>query len=181
MYTKSEQEQKEEQDFLLLLNKLKTNIQNQNKKEMCIKSGEYSSYLTFKGIISELFYQAINSIPHDISEYTIHCTNNKGTTSILIGIFDELDDDGEIAVAKIFKKGSNAYILNKTEIHTLYIANRSQHHNKDIINSIMMLLYLDGHEPRIKTSYKSVAKQHFYKKLKNLKIKKITIKCCFGK
>jgi len=161
-------------DFINLLHRYKTvstkgvyfKDQEPIKDPVLIKSSFYLAYLTFKALICELFYQAIRSIPHDISEYTIHCTNNKGVNQIVIGIFDDLDDDGEIAVTKIITPDS-IFVLNKVDVHNFYIANRSQHHDKDIINSIMMLLYMDGDEPRIKTSYKSVAKQHFYKKLKN--------------
>lgn len=117
-----------------------------------IKSIENSNYLTFKSLICELFYQAVNSIPHLITEYTITCRNNKGTTELKIGVLEDVDDDGEISVAKVVTP-TTEFILNKFDVNQFYIANRSRHCNEETITAIMVLLYNGGHEPTIKTSF----------------------------
>ena len=157
------------EDFMLLLRKYKETNKDiyfkdmdEKKDPILIKSHFFTRYLTFKALICELFYQAVNSIPHDISIYTITTVNNKGKNQIVIGILDDLDDDGEISIAKIITPDCE-FVLNKVDVHNIYIANRSQHHDKDIVNSIMMLLYMDGDEPSIKTSFKSNMKKEIKK------------------
>jgi len=147
-------------DFIALLKKYKESSQgiyfqeNEKKNMDLIKSARLSSYLNFKAYICELFYQAINSIPHTITEYTITTVNNKVKNQIVIGLIDDIDDEGEISVAKVITP-DHIFVLNKTDVHNIYIANRSNLHDKETVNSIMMLLYLDGNEPIVKTSYKA--------------------------
>ena len=144
-------------DFLELLTKYKENqtplVTAFNANTFYnIKSAEAKRYLTFKSLICELFYQAVNNIPHVIKEYTITCTNNKGTNKLIIGVLDDLDDDGEISVAKVVTKDTE-FILNKYDVNQIYIANRTKNSDEDVITSIMVLLYNCGHEPIIKTSF----------------------------
>jgi hypothetical protein len=144
-------------DFLELLTKYKEHhttliTKFTDKSLYYIKSAEAKRYLTFKNLICELFYQAINSIPHFIKEYTITCTNNKGTTKFIIGVLNDRDDDGEISVAKIVTKDTE-FILNKYDVNHLYIANRTKQSDQDIITTVMVLLYNFGHEPIVKTSF----------------------------
>ena len=147
-------------DFLELLTKYKEHHQTSlvltfdETRLYNIKCPTTTSYLTFKNLICELFYQAVNSIPHLITEYTITCTNNKGVSKLIIGILDDVDDDGEISVAKIVTKDTE-FILNKYDVNQIYIANRTKNSDEDVITSIMVLLYNCGHEPIIKTSFVS--------------------------
>ena len=145
-------------DFLELLRKYKEHHETSlvtrftDKTLYNIKSAEAKRYLTFKNMICELFYQAINNIPHLIKQYTITCTNNKGVTKLIIGVLEDFDDDGEISVAKIVTKDTE-FILNKYDVNQIYIANRTRNGDEDVITSIMVLLYNIGHEPIIKTSF----------------------------
>jgi intein-encoded DNA endonuclease-like protein len=145
-------------DFLELLTKYEEHHETSlvtkftDKTIYHIKSCEAQRYLTFKHMICELFYQAINNMPHLIKQYTITCTNNKGVSKLIIGILDELDDDGEISVAKIVTKNTE-FILNKYDVNQIYIANRTRNSDEDVITSIMVLLYNLGHEPIVKTSF----------------------------
>ena len=102
----------------------------------------------------ELFYQAVQLIPNTITEYTISCTNDKGTSTLKIGILDELDDDGEISIAKIVTPYTYL-ILNKDIVHNFYISNRTSEYNVEDVQLIISLLEMGGYEPIIKTSYKT--------------------------
>ena len=125
-----------------------------NRETNVIHPSGYYDYISFKQLICELFYRAITSIPNIISEYTITCKNNLGTTLIKIGIFDELDDDGEKCVAKIVTP-DYTYCLCKNDVHSIFIANRTNKPDEDVISSLMVLLYGNGHEPSVTTSWVS--------------------------
>jgi len=150
-------------DFIKVLSKFKQVNENNfifdkfidNNKAVVLRSSQFNSFSIFKAIICELFYQAIQAIPHDITHYTITCTSNKGVSKVQLGVFDELDDDGEISIAKVMNPEFSV-ILNKEAVHNMYIANKSNFYNYEIVNTIMMLLYMDGYEPLIRTSFISV-------------------------
>lgn len=128
-----------------------------------LKSSAYTQYITFKALICELFHNAVNAVPHDIIEYTIECKNNKVKSKIIIGIFSDLDDDGEVSVAKIMSN-DQTFILNKEQVHNLYIGNKTKMHNTEMVDNALYLLYMGGREPSIKTSYViSNFRKHRYK------------------
>ena len=125
-----------------------------NREISVIRPSGYYNYISFKQLICELFYRAITSIPNTISEYTIKCENNLGTTLIKIGIFEELDDDGEKCIAKVVTS-TYTYCLCKNDVHSIFIANRTNRVDEDVISSLMVLLYGTGDEPRVTTSWVS--------------------------
>ena len=60
-------------DFLSFLSKFKKSNNHlvdifEQKEEKCIKSPDFLNYSTFKALVCELFYNAINSIPDIITE-----------------------------------------------------------------------------------------------------------------
>jgi len=140
-------------NFLLKFKQSNENVFNYNIDEKLIHSSEFFRYSSFKALICELFNNAINSIPSIITEYTIICTNNKGISKLIIGVFDDIDDEGEISVAKIISS-NNKYIMNKLCVNNMYIANKTHFHNHYIVDLLISLLYMNGYEPSIKTESK---------------------------
>jgi len=145
------------EDFIKLLQKFKPSMElitiNERRKRNVTKL-EYNNYFIFRHMICELFYQALQSIPHIITEYTITCVNNKCKNEIVIGVFDDIDEDGETTIAKIITEDS-IFTLTKDNVHSLYVANRTNYNDDEIIDCVMMMLYMNGDEPKITTSYKS--------------------------
>jgi len=144
-------------DFIKLLAKFKQKnemecINTKNKGTIVLKSPQYYSFFSFRCIISELFHQAVNSIPNDITHYTISCKSKLGTSELQIGVFDDLDDEGEISVAKIISPKCMV-ILNKEAVHNLYVANKTNYFDYETVNTIISLLYIGDDEPIIKTSF----------------------------
>ena len=153
-------------DFLSFLLKFKRNddiYTNQDtvdvltKIKKSITSPDFLRFSTFKALVCELFHNAINSIPSIITEYTITCKNNKGINQIIIGVLDDIDDEGEISVAKVITPDS-IFIMNKLHVNNFYIANKTNFYDHEIVDSVFVLLYNNGNEPSITTSYK-VAKR----------------------
>ena len=131
-----------------------------NTKNVChIKELQYYEVMCFKTYICELIYNAINLFP-DISEYTIICKNEIGIAHVNLGLFETIADDGEPCMAKFnFKSFEEEddevkYDLELAEIKDLYCNNRHQDVRPDIINTLMVLLYMGGHLPTVVTSYK---------------------------
>ena len=124
-----------------------------------IKSVDYFRYKTFKRMVCELFYQGINSIPEDILEYTITFKNTVATTHIVIGVLNDYDEDGEIAVGKIVNEFGCTIPLGKAHVQNLYLANRTNFYDEGLVDTILHALYLYGEEPSISTSYKSTPKR----------------------
>ena len=145
-------------DFLSFLSKFKKSNNHlvdifEQKEEKCIKSPDFLNYSTFKALVCELFYNAINSIPDIITEYTINFVNDKGQNQIIIGVLDDIDDEGEISVAKVITPNT-IFIMNKIHVNNFYIANKTQFYDHEIVDSVFALLYNDGYEPFITTNYK---------------------------
>ena len=147
-------------DFLYFLQKFK-NLEDgvcliehtdHRKLGKIVQSNEFYRYESFKKMICELFYQAIQSVPSIITEYTISCKNDKRTTHLVLGVFDELDCDGEACVAKIITEES-VLLMDKDSVHNMYIANRTKFYNAEEIDKIMGLFYDAGSEPKISISY----------------------------
>lgn len=118
-----------------------------------IKSMKYTRYLSFKKLICELIFHGINSIPHDVTEYTITLKTPVSMTQIIIGILDNYDDDNEISIIKFINKNGEVYPLNKTQVQNLYVANRCTFHDKELVDILLNALYLTDTEPVISTSY----------------------------
>jgi Ca2+-dependent lipid-binding protein len=119
------------------------------------RDNKYYELETFKTYICELFYNAVQYFPH-ISEYTIECTNDKGVSTLSMGYYTELDDDNEMCLAKIKNKHFEM-CLNKTDVQSLYIANRASHPEiNETVNLVISSLYSSGYEPHVKTYFKSV-------------------------
>jgi len=118
-----------------------------------LKSLTLRNYVTFTEIICELFYKAMNSIPEIITQYTITCTTNKMSVSMVLGVSEgQFDSDGDVCIAKIVLDGMS-FILSKNEINSFYIYNRTNSSDDITINRFMNLLYMDEQFPIIKTSY----------------------------
>ena len=113
-----------------------------------------SSYgmITFRTFICELFYHAINCFDW-VSSYTIHCKNNACETKIVIG-HDEgnLDDCNFPVMAKIVSDWGE-FTLNYQLIYDLYVSNKVRDPDFELVNNIMILLIMNGDEPKVKTSY----------------------------
>jgi hypothetical protein len=119
-------------DFLVLISRFKHTdpvdlIEVSDKNS--ISCPEYQNFLSFKTMICEMVFRAINNFPNIIKEYTIKCTNNKGTCLIKIGISDHLDNEGELSVLTLITP-FKTYYLNKTDVNTICISNRSNYYNK---------------------------------------------------
>ena len=90
-------------------------------------------------------------MPSIITDYTITCTSNIGTSTLTIGVFNEIDNEGEISVAKITTP-KHKFLMNKICVNNMYVASQTKLYNHDLVDSLISLLYMDGHEPSIKTS-----------------------------
>lgn len=123
-------------------------------RHIVARSCEYYHLLAFRTMIGELFYQAVNMFPY-ISEYVIECTNTKGTGVLSLGIFTEMDDDDELTVCKI-RNNHFEYHLNKNDVQNLYMSNRSNLHDSQLVDFIINSLYYIGPPPTVKTSFKSL-------------------------
>ena len=102
-------------DYFELLRKYKLSgikLVSYNSGNLNIKSNRYYNAISFRIYFCELVYNAVMLFP-DIYEYTITCKGTY-TTSIKIGFFDELDDNGEPTVAKISSYIGD-YALNKQD------------------------------------------------------------------
>jgi len=108
--------------------------------------------ITFRTMICELFHHAINCFDW-ISSYTIHCKNNACEARIIIG-HDEgnLDDCNFPVMAKIVSDWGE-FTLNYQLIYDLYVSNKVRDPDFEVINTIMILLIMNGDEPKIKTSF----------------------------
>ena len=146
-------------DFIRLLQKYKeTHFYNDLPKE-CIhpifRETSYYQTLAFRTMICEIIYQAVQLFPC-IKEYRILCENNKGKSKIIIGYLEELDNEGEPGLIKVENK-HGSFILDKTDVHNIYIFNRCNESDFEIVNALMLCLYLDGDQPTVKTEITCVS------------------------
>jgi hypothetical protein len=145
-------------DFIFFLSKFRPTeivdsvLVSQNTGWILASPGYYN-YLSFKTLICELFFRAINTFNQGlIREYTITCTNNKGVVKVVIGVSDDLDNQGEISIAKIITP-TTIVNMNKDDVNAVYTANRTNYYNQIIVNEFITMLYgMDGDEPLISTS-----------------------------
>lgn len=126
-------------------------IQKNFNKDIAVRSCEYYNLRSFKTLICELVFRAINMFPV-ISEYVIECTNNEDVSKLSIGYYSELDNDNEPTVMKLENKHFN-FCLTKDDVQAIYIANRSKLYDVVTVNMIINCLYFKGYEPTVKTSY----------------------------
>jgi hypothetical protein len=120
-----------------------------------IKGMDYYEIITFKTFMCELIFHAVNAFP-DISEYTITCESPNGTTWITLSNFETPEDDEHPCMAK-FKSivTDMVHELSLKELKYIYMNNRYNNINHDVVNMFMTLMYTGGNNvPKITTSYK---------------------------
>ena len=141
-------------DFITLLHKYKYNLCytyiSNMKEHPSYKSDHYYSTFSFRTLLCEIIYQAIQMFPR-IKEYQILCQNNKGKSKITIGFLEERDNEDEPGLIKVENK-HGTFVLNKVDVHNIYIFNRCPDGDPDIINNVLLCLYLDGDQPTLKTN-----------------------------
>ena len=124
-------------------------------EDYVLKSNSYYNLITFKILLCEYIYNAINLFP-GIKEYTIACKGTH-TTFLKIGYFSELDSENEECIVKITNDiGNVVYALNKFEVFSMYKANWCLDKNEQIINFITSKLITEGGDINIETSYVSL-------------------------
>ena len=103
-----------------------------------------STFLVLRTYICEMVYNAIRSFP-DVSEYTIIFNNtNLSKCYIVFGYFEnELDENNEPGLCKIITDYSS-FMLSKEDIYSLYVSNKVVEPDYDIINSLMISLFVGG-------------------------------------
>ena len=119
-----------------------------------IKNHTYYDMISFKVFVCELFYQAVQYFPN-ILEYDIIIKNNKVETLFRISsiMCDTYDDQGHRGYALITNQ-FETYILNKYDMFNLYQANRTSNSRSETAVALVMLLWRDGDNPTVTTSYK---------------------------
>jgi hypothetical protein len=121
-----------------------------------IKENAYYNTLSFRILFCEIVYNGIMLFP-EIYEYTI-TVKGTFTTILKIGYCKELDDNGEPCIAILTTNtiaGNKTYYLNKMDLFHIFRANRDPDVDKDIVDSFVLMMVLDGCNPVITTSYKS--------------------------
>jgi hypothetical protein len=146
-------------DFLIFLSRFKQSdtvdlVSVPDKT--CVPSSGYYNYLSFKTMICEMIFRAINNFPHIIKEYTITCTNNKGQVIIKIGVSEHKDNEDELSVVTVITP-NKTYYLNKVDVNTICIANRTNFYDHLTVHEFISIIYggSDGYEPIVKTSWVS--------------------------
>jgi len=136
-----------------------------------IKDISYYEVLTFKTFICELIYNGINLFP-EICEYTIICKNKNGISSLTLGLFEDISDDGNqcMAAYSCYQNEKDTepiiYHMELKDIKHLYCNNRYQNVDNDIVNTFMVLLYMGGSvPPNVSTAYR-INKKYFKNILK---------------
>jgi hypothetical protein len=117
-----------------------------------LRSFEYYNYLSFRIYICELIYRGIKEFPR-ICEYTITCTNDSGTKSMVFKNYDELADDGTACMGKLYTEDNQVYHFTVKDIKDLFMSNRYNLENTNI-DTFILLLHLSGWDPIVKTEYK---------------------------
>ena len=111
------------------------------------KSPEYWRYISFRTMICEMIYQAVNLFP-EIEEYTIICNSTSTGTNTTLQLGTYPDN----IVAKL-SNGEHYCDISKIDIVKIYSANRIPTPDNDKINNIIQILYHTGlSEPVISTS-----------------------------
>lgn len=120
-----------------------------------IRQQRYYDLLGFRIYICELVYNAINLFP-DISEYTITCKNEKGTSYLTFGSFKEHICEGHPCMGQ-FKGNfdSKPFYLSLQDIKSLYMANRYPGVDQETVNNIVVAMFMSGTLPKVTLSYKS--------------------------
>ena len=120
----------------------------------CLKTKDYYDCLSFKTFLCELIYNAINLFP-DISEYTIKAENDMGISFFILGIHEDLADDGHPCMAKLISvEVDDTFGLNLKQIKSLYCNNRHNDVDTELINVLVLMMYMGGTMPKLSTSFK---------------------------
>jgi hypothetical protein len=110
-----------------------------------------NSIVCFRIYFCQLVNNAIKYFPI-VESYTLTFINNKGNVSKLtLAAFDEIAEDGNPSMGKIETLDS-IYYMSLHEIKDLYVANYGEP-NLDTILPLLVILYMDSEEPKVKTSY----------------------------
>ncbi len=119
-----------------------------------LKPVRYFNLLSFRIYICELVYNAINLFP-EISEYTITAKNENGTSTLKFGLFQELTDDGHLAMG-VFKSNfdNERFYLRLADIKSLYMANRHTEVDHTTVTTVIVSLYMCGSLPDVSVEYK---------------------------
>ncbi len=137
-------------EFFVFLNRFKPT-------KYCIQTftcePSQENYICFRTMFCELFYNAVNSFDV-VDSYTITCKNNVVETSVIIGHQKGVLDDWNMPAMAIVKTSwGESWELNYFQIHDLYMANKARSPEYEYVNTLMAILYMNGDEPTIKTSY----------------------------
>lgn len=109
------------------------------------KSYDCWNYTSFRILICEMVYQAVNLFS-EIEEYNIICTSGKFVATIQLGIYSDN------VVAKL-TNGEYYCDISKIDIVRLYVANRTNFPENDKIDKIVQVLYYNTFlEPVISSS-----------------------------
>jgi len=118
------------------------------------KDLHYYDIMIFKTFICELIYNAINLFP-TISEYTIKCKNENGISVLVFKCFEDLAEDGFPCLAKFTSMDMDMiYYLEREGVKSLYMNNRHEHIDCNIVNTIITLMYMGGSPPKVSTTSK---------------------------
>ena len=119
-----------------------------------LKPVRYFNLLSFRIYICELVYNAINLFP-EISEYTITAKNDHGTSTLKFGLFQELTDDGHLAMG-VFKSNfdNESFYLRLEDIKSLYMANRHTDVDHTTVTTVIVSMYMCGSLPVVSVDYK---------------------------
>ena len=108
---------------------------------------------TFRHMYCELFHQAINAINVTVSEYIITSKNSKHTVDVIFGLSEDcMDENYELSVVRVIGPEQRSK-LSRTNIYSMYLANRTEHCDQFIVSMFISYLYNGGEEPKITTSY----------------------------
>ena len=118
-----------------------------------IRPPGYYRICTFRTLVCEMFYNAINFFP-EVNEYSIIFSCGKKSVSIKFGNFGYINTKDNTETIVRIETDDTAFCLSRKHIYTFYVANRVIDPDYDIINAILLLVYIDGNEPRnIKTDF----------------------------
>jgi len=118
-----------------------------------IRPPGYYRICTFRTLICEMFYNAVNFFP-EVSEYSIIFSYGNKSIYIKFGYFDHLNTRDDKQTLVRIETDEHAFCLTRKHIYTFYVANRVVDPDYDIINAILLLLYINGKEPQnIKTDF----------------------------
>jgi len=133
-----------------------------------VKSMDFYKICAFRTNVCELFYNAINFFP-EIKEYSIICSTGNKSSTIKFGVFGHVQSHDQTSTLVRIESNGSAFCFTRKHIYAFYVANRVVDPDYDIINTLILLLYVNGKEPdTIKTEFvldKKFINQFFQKKI----------------